>query len=202
VVHGGGWHRFIALFGPSYVGKTTFLATVATLPDFAVAPLITDRPRRTGEDPNGPAMAIVDAAELDRCTATGSWLVFPSSGYRYALDLTAAERLRANRHVVLGAAPTIVPALRARLPGLLRVLLWPESFPAMQSALLADAGRTLAERRARHALNEEMRAAQQPADLVLSVPRVAGREPLDRLHARLVTRLRMSLSNGSLDRPG
>lgn len=187
-------YRSVALFGPSYVGKTTFLSA-ASRRDFLIAPLITDRPPRDGEPDDGTGMAIVTAGGFDRRIAASSWFVFRSAGYRYGLDLgTAAVRL-SQAHVILGISPTRAEELRRRLPSLVGVLMWPADFDSMQAALLRCPQRSSGERWSRYWRNQRMRSDIPAADIILRVPRVTDAAAIRAVHERLVTQLLAALAH-------
>ncbi|MEV8509742.1 hypothetical protein AB0368_33630 [Actinoplanes sp. NPDC051475] len=183
--------RLLAVVGPSFAGKSTFIRFLLDeRDDFTAASLLTTRQPRPGEV-GDETMGFVDEHQMDRLVETG-WFVDTVGPARYALDLAGAQALSRRRHVLLGVAPPTLPKLCQRLPELKVVLLWPADFDQMQAELAASSERPEAERADRIARNEALRVAPPFAHLRLNVARVPLKQRRD-MHRALADDLATQL---------
>lgn len=139
--------RRIGIFGPSYVGKSTFVRSLIVHGGYVRAPLATTRPPRAGEcEPN---VTFVNDGTMATFHADCRFIVQRIGPYEYAVDLRALEAAAQGSNIVIDLAPTTVSSFIAVVPDLLTVLLWPLDFDVMQRALRRDPARPPHERRLR-----------------------------------------------------
>lgn len=166
-------HAVAVLAGPSFVGKSTLIRWLVVNADYRVAELVSTRPPRLGERADA-AMGFVDDEAMDALARSADWLVFDSTGARYAVNLGAVARLRRDGRVLVGVIPAWLDLVAAAIPGAVRVLVWPDDFAAMQDGLLRDGSRPADHRAERARLNDAMAAGRPDCDLLLCLSRRGG----------------------------
>jgi guanylate kinase len=164
--------RTIGIFGPSYVGKTTFVHHLAGSGYFRHVPVLTTRPPR--DDEIGSGTFFVSEADLRAKVATGKWLTSRIGSYLYGFDLDLCIALNKEHHVIFEIAPTTKTAFQRELPELITVLLWPADFEQLQAELSRAFERPSIERAERLRRNEQDARAGLDADLTLYVERLSN----------------------------
>jgi ribose 1,5-bisphosphokinase len=111
---------FIAIVGPSGVGKDTLIAGLSAAlpsPSFSFPQrIITRRPDMHEQS------LFLDEEAFEQASAAGEFLIsWEANGHSYALSRSVATTIGRGRHVIANVSRKAVPALRDRLPRLLVV---------------------------------------------------------------------------------
>ncbi|WP_421702129.1 phosphonate metabolism protein/1,5-bisphosphokinase (PRPP-forming) PhnN [Aliiroseovarius sp.] len=127
---------FIAVVGPSGVGKDTLMEAAAAQTDMVLARRVITRPSEAGgEDFDG-----VSEAEFDRRLAAGGFaLHWPAHGLRYAIPAEIDTVLAQGRNVLANLSRAVLPQLASRFEHHRIVLL--TAAPEVLAARLAARGR-------------------------------------------------------------
>lgn len=131
---------FIAVVGPSGVGKDTLMEAAAARTDMVLARRIITRPSEAGgEDFEG-----VSDAEFDRRLMAGEFaLDWPAHGLRYAIPAEIDTILAKGHNVLANLSRAVLPQLAARFEHHRIVLL--TAAPEVLAARLSARGRESAE---------------------------------------------------------
>lgn len=131
---------FIAVVGPSGVGKDTLMEQAAARTDMVLARRVITRPSEAG----GEAFDGVSEAEFDRRIAAGDFaLHWPAHGLRYAIPAEIDTVLSEGRDVLANLSRAVLPQLTERFTRHKIVLL--TAAPEVLAARLAARGRESAE---------------------------------------------------------
>jgi guanylate kinase len=160
-------HRVLAVTGPSFVGKSTFIRYCIGTGLFAPARLRASRAPRPAGDP--PQLEFVSQEAIRALAGSDDWLVSQVGQNLYALDLRHCRQVLETSHLVLEVAPDALAAHRRVLPQLYAVMLWPDDFDLLQAALSVSVERLAMENAERVELNQRLKAAPPATDLRLTV---------------------------------
>jgi guanylate kinase len=161
----------IGIFGPSYVGKTSFGRYLVESGSFKRLPIWTSRPPRIVE--NDPDVRFTTEEQILPLEQDETWLVNKIGPHYYAMNLEECRSLLSDSHVIVGLTTGTKESIKRRLPSLFTVLLWPEDFDALQKELERSAEREIRDRQVRLAMNIGDTMADLNADLVLEITRHA-----------------------------
>ena len=159
----------IGIFGPSYVGKTSFGRYLVESGPFRRLPIWTSRPPRIVE--NDPDVRFTTEARLIALSQDEMWLVNKIGPNYYAMSLEECHNMLGDSHVLVGLTTGIKESVKQRIPALFTVLLWPEDFDALQQELADSPERDMTDRQVRLAMNVEDTMADLRSDLVLEIAR-------------------------------
>lgn len=161
----------VGIFGPSYVGKTSFGRFLAENGSFKRLPIWTSRPPRVGE--YDPDMYFTSEREIIDLSRREDWIVNKVGENHYAMSLTQCHAMLAESHVLVGLTREIKDGCKGRLPSLFTLLLWPLDFADLQHKLAHAEERPIFDREARLAANDYDAGQVMKADLTLIVERQA-----------------------------
>lgn len=159
----------VGIFGPSYVGKTSFGRYLVEHGPFRRLPLWTSRPPRIVE--NDPDVRFTTEEHLLDLSHDEKWVVNRIGPHYYAMNLEECYKMLDDSHVIVGLTTGIKESVKRRLPTLFTVLLWPEDFDALQRELAQTSEREMRDRQVRLAMNVGDTMADLTADLVLEIAR-------------------------------
>lgn len=129
--------RFIAVVGPSGVGKDTVMETVCARNPalIRVRRVITRSPEAAGEDAES-----VSVAEFDRRVGAGAFVLhWQAHGLHYGIPATVLDDLAAGRDVVANLSRAVLPDLAHRFTRSMIVLM--TAAPEVLAERLAQRGR-------------------------------------------------------------
>ena len=161
--------RPIGVFGPSFVGKTTFVRYLASNPAFRRATIWTTRSRRPGEQDQ--CVSFTTESLLLGKKLDSRWIVQHIGPYVYAIDTQQCEQILREAHLLIEIAPSTREVFERNFTNLLSVKLWPDNFGVLESLLKITTERPLKERIDRIQSNRDDADESLCADLEFIVKR-------------------------------
>ena len=164
----------LGFFGPSFVGKTTFINYITKNGNFFCLPLFTSRLPRNGEDDKNIKFCSID--NFIQWQKDNDFIVHKVEEFYYANNICEINELLKNNNVIIGFTPDSIAEYKKRLPNIKTVLFWPNDFDDMQNKLISSLERSIEERKKRYDLNLQLKNKSIKADITLIIERIPDSE--------------------------